>query len=65
MTEIDFRTFIDGVGNDLKIAIDDIIGAITGIQEDVEKLKVKIYCEENACTQEQALNKIIENNEDI
>lgn len=41
MQEIDFKTFINGVSNDLKIAIDDVIGAISGIQEDVEKLKIK------------------------
>jgi len=105
---MDFKTFINGVGNDLKIAIDDIIGAIENIHDDVEKLKIKTskpdkttakalleyiamdegkakenmealcgkeiqqylkwldaYCEENVYTQEQALNKIIEGNEDI
>lgn len=41
MSEIDFQTFINGVGNDLKIAIDDVIGIISGIKEDVEKLKIK------------------------
>ena len=38
---MDFKTFINGVGNDLKIAIDDVIGAVITIQEDVEKLKIK------------------------
>jgi len=103
MTGIDFKTFVNGVGNDLKISIDDVIGSIITIQEDVEKLKVKTskpgksvakalleyiamedskakenlealcgkeikqyfkwldnYCKENLCTQEQALNEIIE-----
>ena len=103
MSEIDFKTFINGVGNDLKIAIDDITGAIATIHEDVENLKVKTskpdkkiaqalleyiamdegkekenmtvlcgneislylkwineYCKEYGYTQEQALNKIIE-----
>jgi hypothetical protein len=41
MSEMDFKTFINGVGNDFKIAIDDVIGAILNIQEDVEKLKIK------------------------
>jgi len=41
LQEIDFKTFINGVGNDLKIAIDDVIGTIANIHEDVEKLKVK------------------------
>jgi len=41
LQEIDFKTFINGIGNDFKIAIDDIIGAISTIHEDVETLKVK------------------------
>ncbi len=41
MQKIDFKTFINGVGNDLKIAIDDVIGVISSIQEDVENLKLK------------------------
>lgn len=41
MRKEDFDTFINGVGNDLKIAIDDIISAILIIYSDVEKLKVK------------------------
>ena len=100
---MDFKTFIDGVDNDLKIAIDDVIGVIENIHDDVEKLKVKTskpdkataqalleyiamdegkaktnmeilcgkeiqqyfkwiaeYCKENACSQEQVLNLIIE-----
>jgi len=103
MSEIDFQTFMNGVGNDLKIAIDDVIGIIAGIKEDVEKLKVKTskpdkkiaqalleylameegraktnmeilcgneineyfkwineYCKEYCCSQEEALNLIIE-----
>jgi len=42
MSEKSFKTFINGVGNDLKIAIDDVIGTISNIQEDVENLKLKI-----------------------
>ncbi|EKE03967.1 MAG: hypothetical protein ACD_20C00123G0001 [uncultured bacterium] len=38
---MDFKTFINGVGNDFKIAIDDVIGAVITIQEDIEKLKIK------------------------
>jgi hypothetical protein len=38
---MDFKTFINGVGNDLKIAIDDVIGSIITIQEDVDILKMK------------------------
>jgi hypothetical protein len=39
LQEKDFNTFINGVGNDLKIAIDDIIEAIIDIHKDVEELK--------------------------
>lgn len=39
MTEIDFKTLIHGIRNDLKITIDDLFNAIEEIQEDVEKLK--------------------------
>ena len=103
MTEIDSKTFIKGVTNDFKIAVDDLAGILIALQEDVDKLKVKIskpdkataealleyiameegkakqnleilcgeeiklhlqwldkYCEENGCTQEQVLKKIIE-----
>ena len=102
MTEIDSKTMINGIGNDLKIAVDDLIGAIIKLQDDVKELKFKTakpdkttsmalleylameegeakknleilcgeeikqhfkwlekYCEENHCTQEQALKEII------
>jgi hypothetical protein len=102
MTIVDFKTFINGVGNDLKIAIDDVIEVISNIQEDVEKLKIRTskpdkttakalleyiameecqakknmevicskeiqqylkwideFCKEHHCTQEQALNQVI------
>ena len=105
MKEVDFETFINGAGNDLKIAIDDVVGAICTIYQDVEKLKVKTskpdklvakglleyiamedgnakrnidalcgkeiqlylkwldeYCKNNLCTQEKALNDIINGN---
>jgi len=39
MPEIDFETFIKGVGNDFKTSIDDLIGIILSVKEDVEKLK--------------------------
>lgn len=45
----DFRTLINSVGNDLKIAIDDLTGILIDIKEDLEKLK-----KENACSCEQA-----------
>jgi hypothetical protein len=41
MSDKDFQILINGVGNDLKIAIDDLINIIMNIQEDVEKLKQK------------------------
>lgn len=103
LKKLDSKTMLDGVGNDLKILIDDVIGAIIDLQEDVNKLKFKAskpskvkamalleyismedcnakknmeilcgdeikhcmewidkYCEDNACTQEEALNEIID-----
>ena len=39
MPEIDSTTFINGVGNDLKTSIDDLIGIILSVKEDVDKLK--------------------------
>ena len=102
MIGIDFKTYVNGVGNDFKIAIDEVISIILTIHDDIEKLKVKTskpdqatakalleyiamdegkakenlealcgkeieqyfkwletYCEENGCTQEQALKEII------
>jgi len=41
LQKIDSKTYINGVRNDLKIAIDDIIDIIINIQEDIEKLKIK------------------------
>ena len=41
MTKINSKVFLEGVGNDLKIAVDDVIGVILTIQKDVEKLKTK------------------------
>jgi len=41
MTKIDSSTYITGIGNDLKIAIDDVINIILSIHDDTEKLKVK------------------------
>jgi len=103
MTKIDSTDYITGIGNDLKIAIDDVIGIILTLHSDIEELKVKtskpnraaakalleyiamenckakenlealcgkeikqylkwldVYCEENGCTQEQALNSILD-----
>lgn len=41
MSGINFKTYLSGVGNDLKIAIDDVIGVIEKIHDDVEKLKLE------------------------
>ena len=41
MTGINFETYINGVGNDLKTSIDDVIGVISSLHQDVEKLKAK------------------------
>jgi len=103
MTGINSKVFLEGVGNDFKILIDDVIGVILSIQDDVEKLKFKTskpskskamaileylameegkskqnlealcgeeikqclkwlnnYCSENVCSQEEALNEIID-----
>ena len=105
MQEVDFETFMNGAGSDLKVAIDDVISAISSIYQDIEKLKVKTskpdklvakglleyiamedgnakrnidalcgkeiqlylkwldeYCNDNLCTQEKALNDIINGN---
>jgi hypothetical protein len=40
MQALNFKTFINGASNDLKIAIDDIISAILIVQEDVDKFKI-------------------------
>jgi len=39
MKKLNFETFIKGVRNDFKIAVDDLFNAIEIIKEDVEKLK--------------------------
>ena len=36
---MDFSTMIEAIGNDLKIAIDDLIHQIQTLREDVEELK--------------------------
>ena len=41
MTKIDSKTMLQGMGNDFKILIDDLIGTIITLQEDVEMLKIK------------------------
>lgn len=41
MTKIDSKTMIQGIGNDFKILIDDVIGIILMLHEDVELLKIK------------------------
>jgi len=41
MTKIDFKTYMNGVGTDLKTSIDDVIGTIITLNDDVEKLKTK------------------------
>lgn len=42
MPEIDFETFIKGIGNDFKTSIDDLIGIILTLKKDVEKLKIDL-----------------------
>ena len=41
MNKIDSRTMIQGIGNDFKILIDDVIGVIVSLHEDIELIKVK------------------------
>jgi len=42
LQNVDFKTFINGASNDLKMAINDVISVISIIHEDVDKLKIKI-----------------------
>lgn len=37
---IDFKTYLQGIKNDMQIAIDDVFAAIENIGVDVEKLKM-------------------------
>lgn len=103
MTEINFKTYIKGVKNDVKIAVDDVFAVLEKIGSDVEKLKfenqkpdkyaaqaileyiamdegkskknmealcgkdlqqylkwIENYCTEHNCTQEEALQRIID-----
>ena len=41
MQEIDFRMFVNAIGNDFKIAIDDLFNVIETLVDDVEKLKLE------------------------
>lgn len=41
LQEIDFRTFIKAIGNDFKIAIDDLFNVLETVVDDVEKLKLE------------------------
>ena len=43
MTEIDSKTMLQGISNDFKILINDVIGIILTLQDDVELLKIKNY----------------------
>lgn len=39
MAEINFKTFVEGIGTDLKTSIDDVISAMLKLHEDLEALK--------------------------
>jgi len=41
MEKLDSKTLLVGMGNDFKILIDDVIGTILTLHEDMELLKVK------------------------
>jgi len=43
MNEIDFKTYIEGIKNDVKIAVDDIFAVLEKLGSDVEHLKVKTF----------------------
>lgn len=102
LQKVDFKDSVNNIGNDFKIAVDDLISVILSVKEDVETLRIKtskpdkptaralleyismepckskenmelflgkqlsfyfkwleIYCDENSCSLEQALNSII------
>lgn len=42
LQQLDFKTFVNGLGNDLKNSIDDLVDTIFTIHEDVEQLKLSI-----------------------
>lgn len=42
MQKVDFKTFINGVGNDIKVAVDDFISAIITIKNDLEQVKANL-----------------------
>lgn len=37
--KLDFNTFVNGISNDLKESIDNLVGVIIKIREDVDQLK--------------------------
>jgi|SRR3989339_652383 len=41
MAKINFKTYLEGIKNDIKIAVDDIFAVLEKISDDVELLKVK------------------------
>jgi len=41
MNKIDSKAMIQGIGNDLKILIDDVIGVIVSLRDDIELIKIK------------------------
>lgn len=41
LQDLDYKAYIEAIGNDLKIAIDDLIKVVSLIQDDMDKLKAK------------------------
>jgi hypothetical protein len=41
MSEMNFKTLLNGARNDFKIAVDDLFNSIEIIHDDVEKLKLE------------------------
>ena len=41
MTEIDFKTYLEGIKNDLKITIDDIFAVIEKLFDEIQEIKNK------------------------
>ena len=41
MTKIDSKTYLEGIKNDIKIAVNDVFAILEKIDSDVEHLKVK------------------------
>lgn len=41
MTEIEFKTYLEGIKNDVKIAVDDVFGVLEKLFDEIQKKKDK------------------------